>query len=411
MAGRGHSSTGWRRARTRAASAFAAFDRLEASGGLVLMVCSAIALVWANSPWAPSYFDLAGRSIGFDLFGVGIHMSLLHWVNDGLMAVFFFVVGLEIKRELTSGELASLRTAALPAAAALGGLAVPALVFAAMVRGGEGSHGWGVPIATDIAFSLAVLSFMGKRVPTELKVFLTALAIVDDIGALGVIGVFYSASLNFAALGGAALVVLALFGLSRGGVRTLLPYAAGGIVLWLLFLSSGVHATIAGVLLAMCIPNTRKSPDAKSTPLEHAEHSLHPWTTYLVIPAFGLLNAGIALGSSPFGALGDPVTMGVVLGLLVGKPIGILGASWVAIRLGIAELPAALSWRHLTGAACLAGIGFTMSIFIAELAFSGSEKLNTAKFGVLAASLTAAVVGAAVLRLGSRRELAAGPTQ
>lgn len=384
----------------KVASRLAEFNRLESSGGILLMICALVGLIWANGPWSQSYFALSAQELGFSAFGTGIRMPLIYWINDGLMALFFLVVGLEIKRELVAGELSSFQRAALPVAAALGGLVTPALIYWALNFGQPGVHGWGVPIATDIAFCLAVLSFLGKRVPIELKVFLTALAIVDDIGALCVIAAFYSTKLNVALLMYALLVTAGLLLLARVGVRNLVPYMLAGVVLWLLVLNSGIHATIAGVILAFCIPASAE--DGNESPLEKAEHRLLPWSTHLAVPVFGLFNAGIAFGPSPFVALGDPIGLGVLAGLVIGKPIGILAASWAAVRVGLAQLPSSISWRLLAGAGCLAGIGFTMSIFIADLAFEQVAQVDTAKFAIMSASLISALIGTAVIVFGAK---------
>jgi len=389
---------------SRARSAFADFVRLEASGGIVLLASAIVALVWANSPWASAYFAFKQWSIGFHAFGTGIEMPLILWVNDGLMALFFFVVGLEIKRELTSGELSTVRTATLPALAAIGGIVVPALLFLSLNSGLSTARGWGIPIATDIAFSLGVLSLLGRRAPTELKVFLTALAIVDDIGALAVIALVYSTSLDFAALGWAALLVVVLIALVRRGIANGWVFAVVGLGLWLLFLRSGVHATIAGVIVAFCVPATAKGAEAESGFLERAEHALLPWTTYAIVPLFGLVNAGVAFDLTAARSLGEPLALGILAGLVVGKPVGILLASWLAVRWRIAALPSAVNWRHLAGAGCLAGIGFTMSVFVAELAFEGAALVDSAKIGILLSSLVSALLGAAVLRAGARAE-------
>lgn len=382
---------------TRVLFAIAEFVKLESSGGLILIASAAVALFWANGPWGDSYTRVADLPLGFELGSVGIRMPLLLWVNDGLMAIFFFVVGLEIKRELTSGELANRRSAALPVAAALGGLAAPAMLFMLLNAGLPTAKGWGVPIATDIAFSLAVLSLLGRRVPIELKVFLTAIAIVDDIGAVAVIAAFYSSGVQWTMLALAGGVLVALGLLSRMGMRSLVPFAFGGIVLWLLFLNSGIHATLAGVLLAFTIPSRPPSEGGTYSALERAEHAMLPWATYLAIPAFGLLNAGVAIDATSLALFKEPLFRGIVLGLVIGKPLGILAFSWLAVRLGLADLPNAVTWRHVGGVSCLAGIGFTMSIFIAELAFPSSGQIDTAKLGVLVASGAAALVGVAVL--------------
>jgi NhaA family Na+:H+ antiporter len=393
-----------RRIGKRARSAIAEFARLEAAGGIVLLAAAILALIWANSPWSEAYASFKRWPLGFRVFGTGIEMPLVLWVNDGLMALFFLVVGLEIKRELTSGELSSVRTAALPAVAALGGIVAPALLFLGINSGLDSARGWGIPIATDIAFSLGVLSLLGKRVPTELKVFLTALAIVDDIGALAVIAFVYSTSLDVAALGWAALLVLALVALVRRGIVNVWVFVVFGIGLWLLFLRSGVHATIAGVVLAFCIPATARDGSENEGFLERAEHALLPWTTFAIVPLFGLINAGVALDLGAARSLGQPLAMGVLVGLVVGKPVGILAASWLAVKWKAAALPTGVTWRQLTGVGCLAGIGFTMSVFVAELAFENEKLVDSAKIGILVASLVSALLGAAVLNTGAHAQ-------
>ncbi len=423
----------------RALRPFQRFAHTESAGGVVLLACAALALAWANSPWAESYFHLWETHVGVSLAGRVLDLSLHHWINDGLMAVFFFVVGLEIKREMLVGELSSARQAALPIAGALGGMLVPAGIYAAINAGGPGSAGWGIPMATDIAFALGVLALLGPRVPVVLKVFLTALAIADDIGAVLVIALFYTSDLAWSALLAGGVVLGALIALNVLGVRRPGAYLALGVLLWLAFLQSGVHATVAGVVLAMTIPSrtrvheeeflavargaidefdaacqpgetvlTNRAQQEAIEALEHVsegvqsplftmERKLHGAVAFVIMPVFALANAGVSLGGL-LDTLALPVTLGVVLGLLIGKPLGITLFAWLAVRLGWATLPAQASWRTLHGVSWLGGIGFTMSLFIAGLAFSDASLLDSAKVGILAGSLAAGIVGWAMLR-------------
>jgi NhaA family Na+:H+ antiporter len=431
---------------------FQRFARTESSGGIVLLACTALALVWANSPWAESYHHLWETPISVGFPGHGLTLSLHHWINDGLMAVFFFLVGLEIKREMLVGELASPRQAALPIAGALGGMLVPAGIYAAMNAGSPGAAGWGIPMATDIAFALGVVALLGPRVPLGLKVFLAALAIVDDIGAVLVIAFFYTAALSWTALAIGAAVLAALALCNVAGVRHPAFYALLGVGLWLAVLASGIHATIAGVLLAMTIPSrTRIDEDEFLTrgrlilddferscspattvltnagqqhaiheleiaceqaqaPLLRLEHALHGIVAFGIMPLFALANAGVHFGGDLFAGLSWSVTTGTILGLVVGKPIGITLFAWLATRIGVATLPSGAGWRALIGVSCLGGIGFTMSIFIASLAFPASAPLlDSAKVGILAASVVAGLAGWALLRAGSSRARAQRP--
>ena len=376
----------------------------EAVGGIVLIACAALAMAWANSPWGPVYFALLHAELPFAVGPLRLELSLLHWINDLLMAVFFLVIGLEIKREFVVGELKDPRRAALPIAGALGGMAVPALLYVALNARGPGAHGWGIPMATDIAFSLGVLALLGPRVPRGLTVFLAALAIVDDLGAVSVIAIFYTERLNLGALAVVAAIVTLLAALSRFGVRRLSVYLAVAPFLWWFMFQSGVHATIAGVLLGFIVP-MGKGGDSNFTdsPLESLEHALKPWITWLVMPVFALANAGVALGGMGLAALAAPVAAGCALGLFVGKPIGIFGISWLAVRAGWARLPRGADWGKLWAVAMIAGIGFTMSLFVASLSFRGGDGLEErAKLGVLVGSLTSGVLGTFVLarRLG-----------
>jgi len=357
------------------------FISIEVLSGLALVAAAFCALVWANADPA-SYVSAWTGELG--------PLTAREWVNDALMAVFFFVVGLEIKRELVEGELRSPRRAALPAIAALGGMVVPALVFTAWTLGGDGARGWGIPMATDIAFALGVLALLGSRVRPEAKLFLLALAIVDDIGAIIVIAVFYSSNVDalwlLAAVGVCLVVVLMRrFGLAHPG-----SYLVPGIALWFCVHEAGVHATIAGVVLAFLLPAT---PGPDDGPVEKLEHALHPWTGFLIVPLFALANAGVELGGAALErAVSSPVTLGVATGLVVGKTLGITLFAFVALRLGLAHLPRGLTKGQILPVSVVAGIGFTVSLFVAELSFTG-RLLDDAKIGVLVASLVAAIVG------------------
>ena len=372
------------------------FLESEASGGPVLMASAALALVVANSPLAAAYNGvLHARVAGLDV---------LHWINDGLMALFFLLVGLEIKREMVEGELNSWARRALPLLAALGGMLAPALIFAALNwQTPETLRGWAIPTATDIAFALGVLSLLGSRVPSSLKLFLTSLAIIDDLGAILIIALFYAAGLSLWALGLAALIAGILVALNRLKVMHLLPYLALGIVLWAAMLFSGIHATLAGVVLAFTIPLGAKSTDGAHSPLHLLERALSPWVAFLVLPIFGFANAGVGLGGVSLGWLLAPLPLGIVLGLFLGKQAGILGSVWLARRAGLAELPPQATWRDLYGVALLCGIGFTMSLFIGLLAFADAEREAVTKLAVLAGSLLSALAGAAVLLLPNGR--------
>ncbi|MCZ8184042.1 MAG: Na+/H+ antiporter NhaA [Beijerinckiaceae bacterium] len=371
------------------------FLKSEAAGGIILMGVALLAIVIANSPLAPVYFTTLGRYIG--------GLSVLHWINDALMAVFFLLVGLEIKREFLVGQLSTWPRRALPGLAALGGMVVPGLIYVAFnAHSPETLRGWAIPAATDIAFALGVLSLLGSRVPISLKVFLTALAILDDLGAVIIIALFYTAKLNLLALLGALGVLAALVALNRSGHRKLPAYLLLGGLLWAFVLKSGVHATLAGVILALTIPLTPPpgAVDAEEAPLNRLEHALHPWVAFLIIPVFGFANAGVSLAGVGPSALLASVPLGIMLGLFAGKQIGVFGFAWIAIRTGLADLPARATWLQLYGVSLLCGIGFTMSLFIGLLAFPGSPGLqDQTKIGVLAGSLLAGTIGWLVLRL------------
>ncbi len=373
----------------------------ESSGGLVLMGAAALALLVANSPLAPAYFDALHAPLG--------GLDLLHWINDGLMAVFFLFVGLEIKREVLDGQLSTWSRRTLPGVAALGGMVVPAAIYLTLNWDDPvAARGWAVPAATDIAFALGVLSLLGPRVPASLKVFLAALAIIDDLGAVLIIALFYTADVAVGALVGAAAVLAALITLNRMRVHLLAPYLLLGALLWFLVLQSGVHATLAGVALAFTIPlrSAPARPDDRNSPLHKLEHGLAPWVAFLVVPMFGFANAGVSLTGVGLSDLLSPVPLGVVGGLFIGKQLGVFGFCWVAVRAGLAELPAHASWTQLFGVALLCGIGFTMSLFIGLLAFADPDLQDQVKIGVLAGSLVAGLSGWLVLRLAKPQPLA-----
>jgi NhaA family Na+:H+ antiporter len=371
------------------------FVSLEAAGGIVLVVAAAAALVWANADPA-GYTSWWHRQLTIGPGELAITESLVHWVNDAVMTVFFFVVGLEIKRELVTGELRDRRRAMLPAVAAVGGMVVPALIYVAINVGGAGLDGWAIPMATDIAFAVGVLALLGPRVPTSLKLFLLTLAIVDDIGAIVVIALFYSSGVDGWWLAGSAAVVLLVLVMSRLQIDHPLAYVVPGVLLWWCLHEAGVEPTLAGVVLGLLTPAL---PRRGVPVLERLEHRLHPWSTFVVVPIFALANAGVVLSREAIDhALASRVTIGIVVGLVVGKFVGILGASALALRVGLGTLPDRMGIRHLTGVAVLGGIGFTVSLFIADLAFR-SAVIDDAKIGVLAASLIAGVVGLITLRV------------
>lgn len=419
---------------------FQEFIKKEASSGILLVLCTLLALAWANSPWYYGYVSLWETKVSISFGGFVLEEPLIHWINDGLMALFFFIVGLEIKREILVGELASSRKAALPIAAALGGMLVPAGIYAALNAGKIGAPGWGIPMATDIAFALGVLALLGNRVPLGLKVFLTALAIVDDLGAVLVIALFYTAEISWISLGFAAGLLTFLLAANLAGVRHPMIYFLLGCCVWLALLKSGIHATVAGVLVAMTIPararlNTdeflgrgrallREIEDAGISgenepliedqraaiqalesaiehvemPLERLERIMHPWTTFFILPLFALANAGVVLSGNFSEALTSLVSLGIIGGLVVGKQIGITFFSWLAVRGGIASLPDRVSWLQIYGVGWLGGIGFTMSLFVAGLAFGNSPLLPVAKLGILISSLIAGIIGWILLK-------------
>nr|WP_116091084.1 Na+/H+ antiporter NhaA [Sphingomonas crusticola] len=383
--------------RERPTNALQAFLQGEAAGGILLIAAAALALIVANSSLGAAYHD----ALHFELGG----LSVLHWINDGLMAIFFLLVGLEIKREFAVGHLARWPDRLLPVMAALGGMAVPAVVYLLVAGRSAGlARGWAIPSATDIAFALGLVAMLGKRVPTSLKIFLTTVAIVDDMGAVAIIAFVYTAGISAPALLAAAGVIGVMFALNRGGVRSLWPYLICAVLLWVAVLMSGVHATIAGVLAAMMIPvREATAADTESSPLHRLEHGLHPWSAFLIVPLFGFANAGVSfVGLTPAGLLA-PLPLGVAAGLFVGKQIGVLGSVWLAIKCGLAAKPAEASWAQIYGIALLCGIGFTMSLFIGGLAFRNPILVDEVKIGVLLGSLLSAAAGYTLLRIAANR--------
>lgn len=366
----------------------------KSAGGIVLMFSAALALIVANSPFSKAYFDALHFYIG--------PLSLAHWINDALMAIFFLLVGLEIKREFLDGQLASWPNRMLPGIAAAGGVILPALIFVAFNYGDpEKVHGWAVPSATDIAFALGVLSLLGSRVPSSLKVFLATLAILDDLAAVVIIAIFYTAEISMPYLGAAFATAAVMFAMNRLGVAKLLPYLIGAAVLWFFVLNSGVHATVAGVVAALMIPlkPAKAKPDDMSSPLHILEHALAKPVAFFIVPVFGFANAGISFAGMSPSIIFDTLPLGIMLGLFVGKQIGVFGAAWLAIKSGLAQKPMGASWAQLYGVAVLCGIGFTMSIFIGLLSFPSELLQAETKIGVLTGSALSAICGYILLRM------------
>ena len=371
------------------------FIRSEVAGGAVLLVAVIIAMIWANAPFGESYTSFWHTELTIGVGDFSITEDLQHWVNDGLMAIFFFVVGLEIKRELTVGELNSRKKASLPIIAALGGVILPALVFISLNAGGAGADGWAIPMATDIAFAVAVLALIGSRIPAGVRLFLLSIAIVDDVIAIAVIAIFYSGGIDLVWLAVGVLGLGAITGMERIGIHRVLPFIVVGVLVWVGFYSSGVHATIAGVALGLITP---AQPVKGRMVLEDLEHTLHPYTSLLIVPIFALANAGIVLSAGVFeAAVANTVFWGVVLGLVLGKTFGIGLATLAAQKLNLAETPDGVKPIHVWGIAALGGIGFTVSIFIAQLAFLDPDLVETAKVGIFTGSVIAAIVGSIIL--------------
>ena len=377
------------------------FLRNNAAGAVLLFGATVLALAWSNSPLADSYDALWHTELGIGVGELVLSLTYQEWVNDALMALFFLVVGLEIKRELLVGELADRQRAILPAAAAVGGAVLPAVIFLAVVGPASPvARGWGVPMATDIAFALGVLVVLGRRIPLGLRIFVAALAIVDDLLAVLVIALFYTADISPVALVASAGLVVLLVLANRLGLRQPAIYLALGVLLWVAVHESGVHATIAGVLLALTIPAGRRGSTAdpdESSPMIRIEHALTPLVTFAIVPVFALANAGVTLGGDVFDIARDPLVIAIVAGLVIGKQIGITAAAWLVVRMGLAALPSGVSWRHIYGAAWVCGIGFTMSLFIANLAYGDSNTLDVSKLGILGGSLIAGLGGFVLL--------------
>ena len=395
-------TAGWRV--SVSAEAFARFFHAEAAGSIVLLAATVVALAWANSPWAGSYFSMTHVPISLGAGTFSFTLSLQHWINDLMMAVFFFVVGLEIKRELVTGELSSVQKATLPVMAALGGVLVPASIYLTANAGGPGVSGWGVPMATDIAFAIGMLAAFGARTPVGLKVFLTALAIADDLFAVIVIAVFYTETIRLGALALAGALLLLPAAAARAGVRRPDVYALMSLAVWVAVTASKLHPTITGVLLAMTIPvRTTRDASASRSNEERAmgpalEDYLHPVVAFVILPLFALFNAGVALEADAARNLLQPVGLGIVLGLVLGKQAGIMLFGWLAVKSGWAALPAGVTWTQIYGSACLAGVGFTMSLFVTDLAFRDDRLASTAKVAIIAASVIASAWGALVLQ-------------
>ncbi len=421
------------------------FVGIEASSGIVLLVAAIVALIWANSPWKGDYFSLLHTELALDLGFIDVSESLQHGINDGLMTIFFFLMGLEIKREMVHGELSSVRRALLPATAALGGMIAPAVIYSIANWNGAAAHGWGIPMATDIAFALGVLSLLGPRIPFSVKIFLLGLAIADDIGAILVIAIFYTANLDLVALGIAALILGGIFIMNRSGVRNITVYVAAGTCLWLAVFESGIHATLAGVALGLLTPasyfydprnfaDTAQSlveryrrarelnnPEEQQgilaqledlsqgteSPLERLERTLLPWSSFFIVPLFALANAGVTIsGDVANRAVESPVSHGVALGLFLGKPLGIMLFTFLAVKLRLCEMPTGANWKQILGVGMLGGVGFTVSLLVTDLAFRTELFGEEAKLGVLCASAVAGVVGFLYLRFTNSRPAA-----
>ncbi len=373
------------------------FANSEKSAGIILILCTIFSLLAANSLWGDAYSHFWHRHLDFSFFFINIDFSIQHWINDGLMAVFFLMVGLEIERELYSGELSDIRKALLPVFAAIGGMAIPAAIHLALNIGTDYQSGIAIPMATDIAFALAVLTLLGKRVPVQLKVFLTALAIIDDLGAVTVIAIFYSKGLSIAYLAGALGVFGFLILLNRLKVHRLFVYILAGLVMWYLMLKSGVHATIAGVLLAFAVPFTKNN----HCPSEKLLHGLHKPVAFIILPLFAIANTALVLGMDSFSTLASSNSLGIIAGLVIGKPVGIMLFTGLAVILGLTSLPAGVRWSQIAAVGFLGGIGFTMSIFISNLAFDSKTIIENSIFAILTASLTAGIAGYALLKVFS----------
>ena len=377
------------------------FLRLESAGGLLLVTAAALALICSNSPLRHAYDDLLKIPVEVRFGAFALAKPLLLWINDGLMAVFFLLIGLEVKREVIEGELSTPAQVVLPVVAGLGGMVVPALIYLLLNYGnGATLNGWAIPTATDIAFALGILSLLGNRVPVSLKIFLTAVAIADDLSAIVIIALFYTAELSISMLLFAAVAIAVLIALNLLKITRIAPYVIVGVILWVFVLKSGVHATLAGVAVAFAVP--LKATDAQGhAPLHQLEHSLHPWVAFGVLPIFAFANAGVSFAGVTLTALAEPLPLGIAAGLFIGKLVGVCGASAVLVRLGLAKLPEGASWPQLVGVAALCGVGFTMSLFIGSLAFEGPEYFTPLRLGVIVGSTLSGVTGYLFLRFAS----------
>lgn len=365
----------------------------ESAGGIILMISVALAMILANSPLSGFYEGFLNTGVQVRVGSLDINKPLLLWINDGLMALFFLLIGLEVKRELLEGALSTVAKASLPTFGAIGGMVFPALFYLMFNYSDPATQvGWAIPAATDIAFALGIMALLGSRVPVALKVFLLALAIIDDLGVIVIIALFYSTDLSMLSLIIAAVAIVLMIALNRKGVTSLAPYGLLGFILWVAVLKSGVHATLAGVIIAFCIPLRAKDG---TSPSEHLEHGLHPWSTFLILPVFAFANAGLSLANMTLGSFAEPITVGIILGLVLGKPIGVLLFSYLAVKLKWAELPPGIGWRQIMPVAAMCGVGFTMSVFIASLAFENSPAAfgDFARLGILTGSLFAALIG------------------
>ena len=373
------------------------FIRLETSGGVVLMIAAIFAMIIANTPLSATYDLILGTYIKVGIGNFEIAKPAILWINDGLMAIFFFLVGLEIKREVLAGELSSFDKAILPIMAAIGGMAVPGIIFAIVNWGTpENLNGWAIPTATDIAFALGILALIGSRAPIALKIFLLAIAIIDDLGAIVIIAIFYTSELSINALSISMIGFAAAVALNRLGIQRTAPYLLVGIIMWVFVLKSGVHATLAGVLIAFTIPLKAKTEDEAL--LYKMEHGLHPWVAFLILPVFAFANAGVNFTGIGIDDLLQPLTLGIAVGLFLGKQIGIFLATWIGVKSGIARLPENVSWKHVYGVACLTGVGFTMSLFIGSLAFTTADAMNAVRLGVVLGSVLSGIIGYLLLK-------------
>ena len=373
------------------------FIRLETSGGVVLMIAAIFAMIIANTSLSATYDLILSTHIKVGIGNFEIAKPAILWINDGLMAIFFFLVGLEIKREVLAGELSSFDKAILPIMAAIGGMAVPGIIFAIVNWGTpENLNGWAIPTATDIAFALGILALIGSRAPIALKIFLLAIAIIDDLGAIVIIAIFYTSELSINALSISMIGFAAAIALNRLGIQRTAPYLLVGIIVWVFVLKSGIHATLAGVLIAFTIPLKAKNEDEAL--LYKMEHGLHPWVAFLILPVFAFANAGVNFTGIGIDDLLQPLTLGIAVGLFLGKQIGVFLATWIGVKSGIARLPENVSWKHVYGVACLTGVGFTMSLFIGSLAFTTADVMNAVRLGVVLGSVLSGIIGYLLLK-------------